>query len=222
MPSASPSAFVVDDDSSVRTAVSRLLRSHGMKVQVFESASAFLEDLPDVPSGCVLLDLRMPGFGGLALQQRMIEEGVLYPIIFITGDGDVRTSVQAMKAGAVDFLQKPFDEDTLMSAVNQALILHDERMQRHVEASNVQARLQRLTPRETEVLELVAAGLRNRAVAEELGISERTVKVHRGRVMKKLDASSLPELVRLVETRDSQPASAPAFRSARFSPPLAD
>lgn len=194
--------FVVDDDASVRKAVARLLRARGLDVEVFESGEAFLEANPQSDSACVLLDLQMPGLTGLAMQERMNEQDLPFPVVFVSGHADVPASVRAMKAGAVDFLQKPFDEEDLMDAIEQALALHAKRVERMGRSEDVGARLARLTPRETEVMELVAAGLRNRAVAVELGISERTVKVHRGRVMKKLQADSLPDLVRLVELRD--------------------
>ena len=198
-----PVVFVVDDDPSVRRAVARLLRTMGMRVEAFASPLAFLEAAPEVASGCVLLDLQMPGLNGLELQRRMIDAGILLPVVFITGHGDIPASVRAMKAGAVDFLQKPFDDEALMDAVEQAIVLHAKRRERQTTSEDVDARLARLTPRETDVMELVAAGLRNRLVAVELGISERTVKVHRGRVMKKLEVSSLPDLVRMVEIRDA-------------------
>lgn len=210
---ASPVVFVVDDDPSVRRAVSRLLRVRGMRVKTFASARDFLEAAPEASLACVLLDLRMPGLNGLEMQDRMSRAGILFPIVFITGHGDVPTSVSAMKAGAVDFLLKPFGDEALMSAIDQALRLHSRRRKYEVATQEVVARLARLTPRETDVMELVAAGLRNRSVARELGISERTVKIHRGRVMKKLEVTSLPDLVRMVGIRDGRGAIADADRA---------
>ncbi len=214
-----PVVFVVDDDAGVRKAVSRLLRTRGMHVEVFDSGESFLEADPRAESACILLDLQMPGLTGLALQDRLTERGILFPIVFVTGHGDVPATVRAMKAGAVDFLQKPFDEGALMEAIGDALTLHAERRHALSRTDDVVERLARLTPRESQVMELVAAGLRNRAVASQLGISERTVKVHRGRVMKKLHLDSLPDLVRLVEIRDGRRVpSFPAAGSATFRP----
>lgn len=183
-------------------------------MRTFESAPAFLEAAPLVDHGCLLLDLQMPGTNGLALQQELIDRHVDYPVVFITGYATVATSVEAMKAGAVDFLEKPFDADELMAAVERALALHTERRTKHAERSDVGRKLARLTPRETEVMELVASGLKNKAVADELGISERTVVVHRGRVMKKLEVASLPALVRLVERRGAD-GGAEAVKAAK-------
>ena len=211
---ASPVVFVVDDDAGVRRAFSRLLRVRGMRVETFGSARAFLEAAPEASSGCVLLDLRMPGLNGLELQHRMAEAGILFPVVFVTGHGDVPTCVSAMKAGAVDFLQKPFGDEALMTAIEQALRLHGKRRQSQSVSDDVDARLARLTPRETDVMDLVVTGLRNRSVARELGISERTVKIHRGRVMKKVEANSLPDLVRMVQIRDGRDPSADADRAA--------
>jgi RNA polymerase sigma factor (sigma-70 family) len=198
-----PVVFVVDDDPGIRKAFSRLLRSRGLSARTFDSAAAFLAAAPEAERGCVLLDLQMPKVGGLALQRELIERGVDYPVVFITGYATVATSVDAMKSGAVDFLEKPFDPDELMAAVQRALALHGEERSKTAEAREVGRRLARLTPRETEVMELVVGGLKNREVAERLGISERTVVVHRGRVMKKLEVDSLAALVRLVEADKS-------------------
>jgi len=211
---ASPVVFVVDDDAGVRRAFSRLLRVRGMRVETFGSARAFLEAAPEASSGCVLLDLRMPGLNGLELQRRMAEAGILFPVVFVTGHGDVPTCVSAMKAGAVDFLQKPFGDEALMTAIEQALRLHGKRRRSQSVSDDVDARLARLTPRETDVMELVVTGLRNRSVARELGISERTVKIHRGRVMKKVEANSLPDLVRMVQIRDGPDPLADGDRAA--------
>jgi len=198
---AQPVVFVVDDDPSVRKALARLLRARGLSVRTFESAASFLESSPLAESACVLVDLQMPQTNGLALQERMTDLGMLFPVVFVTGHGGVPESVRAMKGGAVDFLQKPFNEDVLIGAIEQGLELHADRKRSQKATEDAGERLSRLTPRETQVMELVAAGLRNQAVAERLGISLQTVKGHRGRVMRKLQADSLPDLVRLVESR---------------------
>jgi len=201
----SPAVFVVDDDASVRKALARLLRARGMRVETFASGEDFLEVAPVADQACLLLDLDMPGANGLALQQSLVSAGIMYPIVFVTGTGDVPASVKAMKAGAIDFIQKPFDETDLLHAVGEAQAVHVDLRKRQVEAEEVGRRLARLTPREAEVMELVATGLRNRAVADRLGISERTVKVHRGRAMKKLCADSVPDLARMLEVRTDWP-----------------
>lgn len=191
--------FLVDDDPGVRTALSRLLRSHGITVRAYDSATAFLDDLPESDCCCVLLDVKMPDLTGPDLQARMADLGIRYPIVFITGYGNVPTSVRAMKAGAVDFLEKPFDERELLAAIDRGLALH-RRLGRDHEANELlRHRTSRLTPREVQVMQLVASGSRNKHVAEQLGITVRTVKAHRGQVMKKMEARSLPELVRMVE-----------------------
>jgi RNA polymerase sigma factor (sigma-70 family) len=199
------SVFVVDDDPSVRRAITRLLRAKGLRVEAFNSAAAFLAAAPKSDRACVLLDLQMPGTDGLSLQERMTDVGIGYPIVFVTGTGNVASSVRAMKAGAIDFLEKPFDGDDLLGAVERALDIHAERHQKQLRADELDRLLGRLTPRESEVMELVATGLRNRTVAERLGISERTVKVHRGRVMKKLSVRSIPDLARLLQMRRGAP-----------------
>jgi FixJ family two-component response regulator len=195
------SVFVVDDDASVRRAITRLLGAKGLSVEAFDSAEAFLEAAPKSDRACVILDLKMPGTDGLSLQESMPAVGVGYPVVFVTGTGDVASSVKAMKAGAIDFLQKPFDGDDLFRAVELALDVQAERHAQRLRAEEVERLLCRLTPRESEVMELVATGLRNRAVAARLGITERTVKVHRGRVMKKLCAESVPDLARMLDVR---------------------
>ena len=191
--------FVVDDDSAVRRSLERLVRTVGLDVVTFASAQEFLDHGPPDGPACLVLDVRMPGLSGLDLQKKLTETGFSVPIIFMTGHGTVPMSVRAMKAGAVDFLQKPFDEQALLDAVNQAL--ERDRTTRRAEAQRREARrrMETLTPRELEVFELVVRGLLNKQIAAELGASEKTIKVHRARVMQKMEADSLADLVRMAE-----------------------
>jgi FixJ family two-component response regulator len=191
--------FVVDDDASFRESLKDLLHSVDLRVEAFASAQEFLRSKrPDVP-GCLVLDVRLKGLSGLDLQKRMIESGIDIPIIFITGHGDVPMTVQAMKAGAVEFLTKPFRDQDLLDAVQQALERDCKAREQRAEIAELRSRFDSLTPREREVMALVAAGLLNKQVAGELGTSEASVKVHRQHVMEKLGASSLAELVRMAD-----------------------
>jgi FixJ family two-component response regulator len=191
--------FVIDDDPSVRGAIERLVKAVGFRVATFESGQEFLESkLPEVPS-CVVLDVRLPGFSGLDLQRQMTESGIRVPIIFITGHGDIPMSVQAMKAGAVEFLTKPFRDQDLLDAIGKAIERDRAARAKRARAADLRARLDSLTPRELEVMTLVVAGLLNKQIAGELGISEKTIKVHRSQVMQKMRARSLAELVRIAE-----------------------
>ena len=189
--------FVVDDDELVRRAVTRLLKLDGYRVESYPSPQAILEAGTADSAACLVLDLRMPGLNGLELVEELRRRGVATPAVFITGHADVPTSVQAMKAGAVEFLEKPFDDDALLEAVREAVeIDRTERLDREGLAE-IESRAETLTSREREVMALVVQGLLNKQVAGQLGIAEKTVKVHRGRVMEKMEAGSLAELVRL-------------------------
>ncbi len=190
---------VVDDDLSVRESLGSLIRSAGLRVETFASAQEFLaRPQADAPS-CLVLDVQLPGLSGLDLQKQLAEVNLDIPIVFITGHGTVPTSVQAMKAGALEFLTKPFADEDLLRAIQQA-IKHDRRArQQHAEMSDLHARYGSLTPREREVMEQVVSGLLNKQVAAELNITEFTVKVHRGQVMRKMHADSLADLVRMAE-----------------------
>jgi len=195
-----PIVFVIDDDASMREALQSLFRSVGLRVEVFGSASEFLQSkLPDV-AGCLILDVRLPRLSGLEFQAELVKAGIHIPIIFMTGHGDVPMSVKAMKAGAVDFLTKPFRDQDMLDAVEMAIERDRKRRIGAKALSGLEARFAVLTSREREVLALVTAGLMNKQIAAEIGIAEITVKIYRGNVMKKMGAKSLADLVRMAET----------------------
>ena len=195
MTAAAPIIHVVDDDKLFRTAVARLLRAAGYQVALYESGDRLLASSPVAEPGCILLDVRMAGLNGLELQHRLSEQQCILPIVFLTGHGDIPTSVQAIKGGAEDFLSKPVSKRTLLEAVEGALARYRERRDRRDRIDGLRARIATLTPREHEVFALVARGKLNKQIAFELGTSERTVKAHRHAVMAKLRVQSLAEAV---------------------------
>jgi len=191
--------FVIDDDASIREAIESLIRSVGMHVRTFASAQEFMASTRPDAAACLVLDVRMPGLSGLDLQRELLNAGIRIPVIFITGHGDIPMSVRAMKAGAIEFLTKPFRDQDLLDAISHAL--ERDRMQRaqHAEIADLQSRFEQLTPREREVMGLVVNGLLNKQIAARLNISEITVKLHRHQVMEKMMAESLADLVKISE-----------------------
>jgi FixJ family two-component response regulator len=199
MTEAEPIVFVVDDDLSVRRSTERLLRAAGLKVQTFTSAREFLKlPRPEGPA-CLVLDVRMPGLSGIELQRELSQSGIQIPIIFITAHGDIPMTVRAMKAGAVEFLTKPFRSRGLLDAVRAAILRDRTAHKERSETGELRQRYEQLTPREREVMPLVAAGLLNKQVAGELATTERTIKFHRAHIMQKMGAESLADLVRMAE-----------------------
>jgi FixJ family two-component response regulator len=190
---------IVDDDPSVREGLSSLIRSAGLQVETFASAQEFLTRTGAETPSCLVLDLQLPGLSGLDLQKRMAEVGLEIPIVFLTGHGNIPASVQAMKAGAVEFLTKPFDEQDLLKAIQEAIERDRQNRQQHAEMHALQNLYESLTAREQEVMQQVVSGLLNKQIAAELNIAEYTVKIHRGRVMRKMHAESLADLVRMAE-----------------------
>jgi FixJ family two-component response regulator len=191
--------FVVDDDPSVRKSLTRVMTSAGYAVEAFASARDFLTRAPCAGPSCLVLDVRMPGLTGLELQEALASKDHRMPIVFITGHGDISMSVKAMKAGAADFITKPFDVDSLLEAVQRALTKDIKDLGEEGRTAEVLERVERLTARELEVFALVVTGMLNKQVAGELGIGEKTVKVHRARVMEKMQAGSVADLVRLAD-----------------------
>lgn len=201
-----PTVFVIDDDASVRKSLSRLLKSLGFEVETFASAELFLCRDPYEGVGCIVLDIRMPGLDGIALQNELVKSDYSMPIIFITGHGDIPTSVRAMKQGAIDFLPKPFDDEELLQAVRRAV---EKDIQARTERGVVREildEIKRLTPREYEIFQHVIAGMLNKQIAYKLGIAEKTIKIHRGHIMEKLKVTSVAGLVRLAEKAGIEPA----------------
>jgi FixJ family two-component response regulator len=194
-----PCVFVVDDDPSIRAALKRLFQSVGVRCETFSSAQSFLNHRPGDQMGCLVLDVRLPGLSGLDLQRDLNKANIQIPIIFITGHGDVPMTVRALKAGAVEFLTKPFHDQDLLDAVQQAFNRDHLIRRQQVEVSCFRQRLESLTPREQQVMRLVVFGFLNKQIAGQLGTSEKTIKVHRGQVMQKMEAKSLPELVRIAD-----------------------
>jgi FixJ family two-component response regulator len=197
MPEARPTIFVVDDDASVRDAISNLLESVGLHARVFGSTEQFWNaPRPNAPS-CLVLDVRLPGVNGLEFQEALEKAGIFIPIIFISAHGDVPMTSRAMKGGAVEFLMKPFQKEELLAAIHQGLERDRVWRQEHAEISSLRSRFQQLTSREREVMDLVVTGLINKQVGARMGLSEVTVKIYRGRLMQKMGATSLVELVRM-------------------------
>lgn len=204
---AGPSVFVVDDDKAVRDSLQWLLESAGLEVRTFPDAQAFLDDLAALegePRGCLLADLRLPGMSGLDLQDRLNERGIKIPVIVITGHGDVSMAVRAMKAGAVHFIEKPFNEQVLLERVREALARDAEGRRAAGDAAQLEQRHASLTPRERQVMELVVTGRLNKQIAADLELSPKTVEVHRAHVMEKMEAGSLADLVRMAVTLEDR------------------
>lgn len=193
-----PTVFVVDDDQAMRNSLKWLIESVGMRVETYGSADDFMRHYYPGRAGCLLLDVRMPGMSGLDLQDHLARESIRIPVIIITGHGDVPMAVRAMKSGAVDFIEKPFNDELLLDSIRNALAADLEQRSHQAERARIATRLAQLTPREYEVMEKVAAGMSNKQIALDLGVSAKTVEAHRARVMEKMEADSLADLVRMV------------------------
>jgi two-component system response regulator FixJ len=199
-----PTVYVVDDDDAVRGFLCQLISSVDLKVRGFDSAQAFLEGYCDDGPGCLVLDIRMPGMSGLELQQELNRRGIELPIIVLTGHGNVQVAVHAMKGGAVDFIEKPFNNDLLLDRVQHAVVSSVEGYEDRRQRDDIARRMDRLTPRERQILELVVGGATNKSMAERLNISDKTVEIHRAKVMDKMNAGSLAELVRMVSVLEQR------------------
>jgi len=193
-----PIIMVVDDDSGVRNAMRILLKSVGMESALYGSAQEFLAAYQPTQPGCLVLDIRMPGMSGLELQQQLNLRGAVLPVIFMTGHGDIPMAVEAMQHGAFDFLQKPFRDQDLLDRIQKALVKDAERREALGEHSRIRSHLESLTAREREVLDLMTQGKQNKAIAQDLGVSPRTIEIHRARVLEKMNAQSVAELVRMM------------------------
>ncbi|MEN9726745.1 MAG: hypothetical protein RL434_1111 [Pseudomonadota bacterium] len=194
----SGTVYVIDDDAAVRDSLALLVRSVGLESRTFASATEFLGAFDSGMDGCLVVDIRMPGMSGLDLQQALNERGCRLPLLFITGHGDVAMAVRAMRAGALDFIEKPFRDQELLDRINQALTLSAQQRSTLAEVAEIRARIATLTPREREIMDRIVAGQANKVIAVELGLSERTVEIHRAKVMSKTRVHSLAELVTLV------------------------
>jgi len=194
-----PVVFVIDDDPSVRSSLKFLISTVGLQVESFDSAETFLHRKPPDTASCLVLDVRLRGLSGLDFQRELADRNIHIPIVFVTGHGDIPMSVRAMKAGAVEFLTKPFRDQDLLDAIRVALERDGARREQEKEVSELRQRFESLTPREQEVISMVVAGMLNKQIACELGTAENTVKVHRSRAMEKMQAQSLAELVRMIE-----------------------
>ena len=192
-----PNVFVVDDDQAMRNSLKWLIESVGMKVETYSTADEFIQNYYPGRAGCLLLDVRMPGMSGLELQEHFIKHQINIPIIIITGHGDVPMAVRAMKSGAIDFIEKPFNDELLLESIRNALNMDVEQRAAQAERAEIATRLANLTPREHEVMEMVTAGKANKEIAQTLGVSAKTVEAHRSRVMEKMQADSLAELVKM-------------------------
>lgn len=193
-----PTVFIIDDDQEVRDAIALLMRSVGVEAQGFPSAESYLAQLDPERPGCLILDVRMKGMSGLELQERLAQEPIHPPIIIITGHGDVPMAVRAVKSGALDFIEKPFNDQTLLDAVHRAFDRDGRNRGQASRLAEIRERLDRLTPREREILDQVVTGKRNKVIAIDLGISQSTVEAHRARVMEKMEAHSLSDLMRML------------------------
>jgi FixJ family two-component response regulator len=205
---------VVDDDPGVRDSLSMLLESVGLNHRLYSNAKDFLDEVSDIPGGCLVLDIRMPGMSGLELQSELRARNILLPIIFITGHGDIGMAVKAMRLGALDFITKPYHEQHLLDRIHEALAYENNSRKQLIEHDELVKRISALSERETEVFERVAAGQANKFIAYDLGISERTVEVHRAQIMKKLGARTLAEVVR-IRLESQRPVSEPVVSQSR-------